>query len=240
MLVSDTNTNMEHIKVRIKVWQSFFRGEVNFFDATFQMLPARFVPYPIRCAYERKTLEYQIIKCNQYHIELIKDNSAIVDAGANLGVFSIFVAKKHPNCTIYAFEPTPRMFAVLKKNTKKYPNIRCFNYALGNENKTVKIVEVNYNTGSNHISDHGIPVQMKTIDSLDIPMDFLRMDVEGYEANVLRGAAETIKKHHPIIAMSAYHKPEDKTELPKILNQIAPYDCELRHDCEEDFICKPK
>jgi hypothetical protein len=40
--------------------------------------------------------------------------------------------------------------------------------------------------------------------------------------------------------MSAYHKPNDPVELPKLLNSIAPYDCELRHDCEEDLICKPK
>ena len=71
-------------------------------------------------------------------------------------------------------------------------------------------------------------------------MNFLKMDTEGYEANILKGAAETIKKYKPIIAMSAYHKPNDKKELPELLNGITPYDCEFRQDCEENLICKPK
>lgn len=179
----------------------------------------------------------EVILNNQYHIELA--HGTVIDAGANIGLFSIFVANMHPDCTIYAFEPTPSTFETLKENTKYYPNIKVFNCGLGDENKTSSIVPVPENNGENHIGEGGIPCEIKTIDSLNLPMNFLKMDTEGYEGNILKGAAETIKKYKPIIAMSAYHKPEDKVELPKLVNSITPYNCELCYDGEEDFICKP-
>ncbi len=180
----------------------------------------------------------QIVIQDQYHAKLIKDGDTVVDAGANMGVFSVLAAQ-NPAVTVWAFEPTPSTFELLKENTKYYPNIRCCNYALGEANKQSSIL-LRVGSGTNCIGEGGIPVLMRTIDSFNITMDFLKIDTEGYEANILKGAAETIKKCKPIIAMSAYHNPEDKAELPKLLNSIAPYDCELYYDCEEDFICKPK
>jgi FkbM family methyltransferase len=184
-------------------------------------------------------LEREIVICNQYHVELIKDDAVVVDAGANCGIFSTFAAKNHPDCTVYAFEPTPNTFGTLLESTKTYPNIKCLNYALGDVNKQAYIVEEKRDNGNNHIGDKGVPVEMKTLESFSLPVDFLKIDAEGYEANILKGAAKTIRQFHPIIAMSAYHHPEDKIELPRLLNSIAPYDCELRHDCEQVLICKP-
>lgn len=185
-------------------------------------------------------LAWQIIYKNQYHIELIKDGDIVVDGGANVGMFSVVVARAYPSAIIYAFEPTPATFKILLENIKPYPNVKAFNCALGETNGMTSIIqEGSFGEGS-HVGEGGIPIEAKTVDSLGIPMNFLKMDVEGYEGNVLRGAVETIKKNNPIIAMSAYHKPNDKTELPAIVNAIAPYDCELHYDAEEDFICKPQ
>jgi FkbM family methyltransferase len=172
---------------------------------------------------------------NQHHVELIKDNGTVVDAGANAGVFSVFAATKHPHATIYAFEPTPSTFEALKENTKHYPNIKVFNCGLGEKNEMSTIVSAAH-SGGNYLGTGGFPIEVKTIDSLNIPMDFLKVDTEGYEANVLKGARETIKKHRPILALSAYHKPNDKKELPELVNSMAPYDCELLHG--GDLICK--
>jgi FkbM family methyltransferase len=204
----------------------------------------------------------EIVEKNQYHAELIKSGDIVVDAGANLGIFSVYVASKHPDATIYAFEPTPTTFSALKYNTKSFLNVHVFNFALGDREGIVPLVETpvwsggNFLVGSNPVPEkndiirkiyrkiknkiYSVSVKVKTLDNFCFACNFLKIDTEGYEANILKGASETIKKYKPIIAMSAYHKPEDRTELPRILNSIAPYDCELRHDCEEDFICKPK
>lgn len=180
----------------------------------------------------------QIIGCNQYHIELIKDNDIVVDAGANMGVFSVYAAVAHPHATVLAFEPAQLVFDVLKENTKYYPNIRVFGCGLGEEEKQASLALTREN-GANFIGDGGVPIEIKTIDGLG-RVDFIKIDTEGYEANILKGARETIKEWKPVIAMSAYHKPKDKKELPELLSSFIPYECKLHHDAEEDLICKPK
>lgn len=196
----------------------------------------------------------EIITKNQYQTNLIKDGSIVIDAGANIGVFSIKVAHDFPHSTIYSFEPTMRTFETLKKNTAAYPNVSCFNLGLGDEIAEKKISIWDDFSGSNSIGhaqstpsefgepDRMQPVNITTIDEFakNLPgVDFIKMDTEGYEAKILKGATETIKKWKPIIAMSAYHNPDDKEELPRLLKSICPdYICELRHDSEEDMICR--
>jgi FkbM family methyltransferase len=179
-----------------------------------------------------------LISSNQYHVEWA--HGVIIDAGANMGIFSVFAAVKHPDAKIYAFEPAPKTFEALKENTKYYPNIKVFNSGLGEREGKMPFI-IGEHSGENYIgADGNISVDIKTIDGLLLPVNFIKMDTEGYEANILRGARETIRRWKPIVVMSAYHKPEDKTELPRILNAITPYDCELRCDCEEDLVCKPR
>ena len=247
----------EAIKLRMLYGRMLLTGNLSFSLAAFFMLPAfmrpkmdsvksfklygkSFItpkgPRELRTALN---LIHEIIGLNQYRVQLIKDDAVVIDAGANMGVFSIFAAVNHPHATIYAFEPTPSTFEALRENTKGYPNIKIFNFGLGEKEKAAAIVMAS-GSGGNYIGDGGIPVQIKTIDSFGLPADFIKMDTEGYEANILRGASGTIKKYKPIIVMSAYHKPNDRTELPALLNSITPYDCELRHDHEEDLTCRPK
>lgn len=181
---------------------------------------------------------HEIIGLNQYRVELIPSGGVVIDAGANMGVFSIFAAAKHPKATIYAFEPMPATFEALKENVRHYPNIKAFNCGLGETAKTAAMIDTGH-SGGNYVGTGNVPVSIKTIDSLDLPVGFIKIDTEGYESNIIRGAAQTIKRHKPIIVMSAYHKPGDETALPALLNSIAPYQCELRQDREKDLVCKP-
>lgn len=224
-----------NIKARRTYWQYYHSGQLTLHQVWLMMLPSFLRPR------ELSWHTFPIMAMNQYRVDLIKDGDVVVDGGAFHGVFSIFVAEQRPRSTIYAFEPTPSTFKVLRAATKKYPNIKCFNYALGNENKMTSIVEIRAGKGcANYIGEGGTPIEMRTIDSFGIPMNFLKMDAEASEGIILKGAADTIKKHRPIIAMSAYHKPGDRTELPEILNAIAPYDCALQDNGEEDFVCRPR
>jgi FkbM family methyltransferase len=194
----------------------------------------------------------EVITKDQYQTGLIKDGSIVIDAGANIGVFSVKVAHENSSSKIYSFEPTPRTFDALKRNTETYPNISIFNLGLGDEVTEKKITIWDNFSGSNTIGgtaspEYGAPdrvenIKITTIDEVAKGLsrvDFIKMDTEGYEANILKGAAETIKRWRPIIAMSSYHNPNDKEELPRLLKSICPeYVCELRHDAEEDMICR--
>jgi len=70
-----------------------------------------------------------------------------------------------------------------------------------------------------------VQVPLTTIDKvvaeLGLPrVDFIKMDVEGAEANALTGARETIQRFKPRLAIAAEHKHEDQFELPKVIRGI--------------------
>ena len=202
----------------------------------------------------------EIILLDQYHAkQFIKNNSIIIDAGANIGTFSVFAAYLAPQGRVYSFEPVTGTFQILKRNAEDYPQITCVNSGLGDEVSKKNIFVDSKITVASIFEDspyyHGNDgkedrktetASILTIDAFvvanDIPrIDFIKIDTEGYEAKILKGARETIKKWKPVIAMSAYHNPNDKEDLPQIMKEICPdYICELHQDHEEDFICYVK
>jgi len=201
----------------------------------------------------------EIIIADQYCAkEFIKDNSVIIDAGANIGIFSLRAHYLSPKSQIYAFEPTKSTFEILKQNIKENSLetfVHSFNLALGDKNQSTSILILQDNLrGSNTILNSDFthytplkyetkqPVRMTTIDDFAKEnklerVDFIKMDTEGYEKHILKGARETIKKFHPVISCSAYHLPEDKKEIPKLVLEIEPnYQYRLEKRLEEDLI----
>ncbi|MFH0712175.1 MAG: FkbM family methyltransferase [archaeon] len=191
-----------------------------------------------------------IIYKNQYNIskENMKDK-VVVDCGANKGVFSLFAvflgAKR-----VYSFEPVSLSYANMGKSinlNKAEEKIFTFKKALG-ENKYKDIVSFRYTgDGGGRIDNEfqskkdwkNEPVEVIRLDDCKLgKIDFIKIDTEGFEANVLRGAMKKIKKYKPILSFSAYHKPEDKKELPELVNSIRlDYKIELNKFSEEVFYC---
>ena len=204
----------------------------------------------------------EVIVLDQYHAnQFIKKDSIVIDAGAHIGTFSVFAAHLATQGRIYSFEPVAETFQILKKNTENYSQITCVNCGLGFKigprkifvDSTFTVASVfedspYYTTGKSIGRGVG-KLELTNVTAVDayvaernIPrIDFIKIDTEGYEAEVLRGAKESIKKWKPVIAMSAYHNPNDKEDLPRILKEIFPdYICELHMTNEEDFICYVK
>lgn len=64
----------------------------------------------------------------------IQENAIVLDVGANIGLFSLYVKQKNPTSRIYAFEPSPLVYPLLKKNITGFnPNIQSYNVGLANE-----------------------------------------------------------------------------------------------------------
>lgn len=88
--------------------------------------------------YETKYL-YQEIFVDQVYLKhgiVLNDGDCVVDIGANIGLFSLFVLDKCPNASIYAFEPAPHAFDILSRNTKLYgKNVYAFNCGVSGENR---------------------------------------------------------------------------------------------------------
>lgn len=161
------------------------------------------------------------------------EEEVIVDAGAFDGdTIKEFFADSNRKCKkIYAFEPDTGNFQKLSskvKNDKVIP----IHAGLG-RNKTI----LNFTMGegvSSRIDKEGTEqVKIDTIDNIlkgEKPT-FIKMDIEGAEADALLGGKNVIKENMPTLAISAYHKMRDMFELIELIDELGNgnYDFYLRH-----------
>lgn len=69
-----------------------------------------------------------------------------------------------------------------------------------------------------------------------MPVDLIKLDVEGAEAQVLRGAEQIIRRSRPVLIVSLYHNPQDLWELPELLFDLCPnYKFHIRQHCPNTF-----
>ncbi len=82
---------------------------------------------------------YQEIFVDQAYLKhgiTLNDGDCVVDVGANIGLFTLFVQQKCPHATVYAFEPSPPVYEILQTNARLYgAQVKTFNYGLSNETK---------------------------------------------------------------------------------------------------------
>ena len=114
-----------------------------------------------------------------------------MDVGAYLGAYTLRAAKS--GCTVYAFEPNPYSFKILSLNVKDngFDNyVKLFNVAVG-DREDEAFIALDFDT--TRVSNNGYKVKMITLDSLKLrKVNWLKVDVEGFEKEVLRGAESTL------------------------------------------------
>jgi FkbM family methyltransferase len=126
-----------------------------------------------------------------------------IDGGAHIGTWSAYMATKFER--VLAFEPAKDSFDCLVKNTEQFSNVVCQNVALGVEpgRCTMRDDPARLgNTGARmtFLGSGDIPVI--TIDQLELTtLDFLKLDLEGYEIRALLGASKTIERCSPTIVV---------------------------------------
>jgi FkbM family methyltransferase len=115
----------------------------------------------------------------------------IVDAGANVGMATLYYANRYPNARIVAVEPEASNYAALVKNVAPYPNVIAINAALWNKDGKVSLGptgldSTSYGKWAFQVSDAGTQVRAITMRTLMVEakidtIDLLKMDVEGGE-----------------------------------------------------------
>ena len=166
-------------------------------------------------------------------------NIVALDCGANIGVHTVEWAKHvHGWGEVLAFEAQERIYYALAGNIaiNNCLNARATWSAVGSECGTINIPKVNYNRPASYGSlelrpskkneDIGQPVKyddestykvmLMSIDSLNLPrVDFIKIDVEGMELDVLKGAKQTLRRCEPMMLIE--HIKTNKINLQKTL-----------------------
>lgn len=140
-----------------------------------------------------------------------KDKVAL-DIGANIGAHTIYLSRYFKK--VYSFEPQKNIFNVLKKNVEinNVQNVSLFNNGLGDREETVHMQYYDENQmvnqgaiGINNSDTNGEEIIVKRLDDYNFQdVGFIKLDVEGYEYQVLLGGMKTIQKHKPIIIIELW------------------------------------
>lgn len=159
----------------------------------------------------------------------------VVDAGASIGLFSVFAGRKiGESGKVFYFEPVSKSRNILKENLylNNIIDTEIFPYALGeSDEKLILSLTKNSSHGgaSGYFKKGGkrIQVRQTTLDKFVkeyniSKLDFIKVDIEGMERNLLAGAKETIKKFKPKIAICIYHLPDDPEVLGRIIKEFVP------------------
>ena len=136
-----------------------------------------------------------------FSLHLLEQGDLFIDIGANVGVYSVLLSGEKKANSI-AFEPIPDTFRILESNVKlnNLENfVNLYNCGLGNEKKKVKFVsdlDVSNHVSSdqNIIGENIITVDILTLNDLNISNPTLiKIDVEGFELEVLKGANKILE-----------------------------------------------
>lgn len=156
-----------------------------------------------------------------------QEQEIFVDCGAYQGESAIDFINHletqgiHSYKKIISIEAEKSNFLRLEEHLKNYANVEIIFAGVWNE---TNILRINSGYGDNSsISDKGTEcVEMKAIDDIlkGEAATYIKMDIEGSELHALYGAAGTIKKYKPKLAICIYHKPEDLIQIPQFIYQL--------------------
>ncbi len=156
----------------------------------------------------------QVFIDREYAFHAEKTPEVIVDAGANIGLASVYFANKYPDAKIIAIEPEQSNFDLLKENTSPYPNIIPIQAALWNTNGEINLVDPGFGkwgfmtdekTSSKESPDNLChSVKALTVDKIIADyglkrVNILKMDIEGAEKEVFSDTSAWIDSVDSII-----------------------------------------
>ena len=170
---------------------------------------------------------------------LLQKQFCALDVGANIGCTSILFGELATS--VVSFEPSPTTFRFLTRNIEKsgLSNIRLHNYGLGAQsgeslltyatnNRSGAFVSGLMKTSVGHSTES---IRIRTLDEvereLNLPgIDFIKIDVEGFEKSVIAGGREVIDRFKPIVVLELNHwclNVFQRICVPDFLDYLRPY-----------------
>lgn len=161
--------------------------------------------------------------------QVTKPRMTVVEIGANIGTHTIPLARKCAPGPLFAFEPQQRVFQVLCANLalNNIGNVLAYPDACGEAEGWAVMPQLDYDAVWNFggvslqpADRPGVKVRVIALDSFDLPtLGLLKIDVEGFEPMVLRGARQTIARCRPVIYIEN-DRPEQQGEVIGLLAEM--------------------
>ena len=137
-------------------------------------------------------------------------DKCLVDVGASVGSWTMFVAKK--GLQVYSFEPSPKLYVILKSRTRGYSKVHVYPFALGDSDDIGRLGLSAFTLmGTMDAENKGlhkgetIDIPVHTLDSLGIQnIGVIKIDTEGYETPILKGAKASIVKNRPRLILEVH------------------------------------
>ena len=159
--------------------------------------------------------------------QICKAGDIVIEVGANIGAHTLYLSKLVGNGYVFAFEPQRLVFQNLCANLalNSISNVYAYQEAISNENGTIIIPECNFTKNNNfgginiENTKNGTTVNRQKLDNFLNKIDrlkLLKIDVEGMEILVIKGAKELIDKFRPIIYVEN-DRQEHSKELIELL-----------------------
>ena len=184
--------------------------------------------------WDASTLEEVFYKDIYEKESKIKPGDLVLDVGAHIGSFTLKAAKEvGPEGRVVSFEPSSENFKLLtlNVNSNNYSNVKLFNAAVGSAPGTAKLHLGNRKGTNSLLSDAGVQqvgieeVPIRTLDSVAdelklTKVSFVKIDVEGFELEVLKGAKSILASSHPSIAMETHDFGPSEEEITNFLGNF--------------------
>lgn len=187
-------------------------------------------------------------------LRFIKQGDSVYDLGAHQGFLAMLASRLiNGEGKVYAFEPLPSNFNRMEENIQRNAIKNCvlYNVAVSDSSKLVKFSSSQEDVSNTYIksspafqSKSFVEVKAVSLDELLeknelTPPDFIKIDVEGAELDVLKGAAKILKVHSPILYLETHnvHNPGIDQACINFLTSLNYKVSEILHQEQNSRIC---
>jgi FkbM family methyltransferase len=155
---------------------------------------------------------------------VIEDGEILLDIGTAEGLFPLAVVDKCEK--IILVEPNKYFFAALQKTFRKHTHkVTIIHAAVGNKDGSITLQGESLSGQISEDVSAGDMINIHKIDSIlsdGQKITYLKADIEGFEQEMLKGAANTIKRNKPKIAITTYHPQNDAEEIIRLIKSYVP------------------
>lgn len=216
--------------------------------------------------YDQDCIQKNIFQCDAYYEERLLtyvtkvfksgaigkriDNGVVLDIGANIGNYSLYYALECNAGKVIAFEPVAETYCNLEKNIELNglsDVVEIHNSGVGKTTSKaqLKFPLWNLNTGAAMLEENTEgDINLVAIDEMNLShVDFMKIDVEGMECEVIKGALKTIEKYRPFVVLESWYdvnKPlepwRNNDNIFDIIKMLSPLGYWWKQISETDYL----